>query len=280
MQRLAAAILVLGLGGRAGADEPAANAEAGRAAEAVGLARAEAERYRIVVEGRADAAIALEKEALLQWSNPVAGSIHGSVFVWTDRGTPVAVGSIYKWFSPKTHTGVELHAISPRRLSADREGRRLWSPSRPGVEFRAIPGAQAPAESPAGRLRQMRAMAKEFAGGETTREGVARELRLLTQPIYRYESTDPDVVDGGLFAFVEGTDPEIVLAMEARRTAKGVEWQFAAARMNSVALRLKQRDREVWSVPEIPWSQARDHAEPYSLFIFHPDPGMGAGDDA
>ena len=36
--------------------------------------------------------------------------------------------------------------------------------------------------------------------------------RLLPQPLYRYESTDPDVVDGALFAFVTsaGTDPEVL----------------------------------------------------------------------
>jgi hypothetical protein len=45
------------------------------------------------------------------------------------------------------------------------------------------------------------------------------ELRLLPHPLYRYESTDPDVVDGALFAFVTsaGTDPEALLAIEARK---------------------------------------------------------------
>ena len=64
---------------------------------------------------------------------------------------------------------------------------------------------------------------------------------MLTQPIYRYVSTDPDVLDGGLFAFVQGTDPDIILMIEALRTPKAAEWQFASARMNSLDLRLSSR---------------------------------------
>ena len=67
-------------------------ADADRAAAAVVLARAEASLYQINLEEPARGAVALHPDALLQWSNPVAGSIHGSVFVWTDRGCPVAVG--------------------------------------------------------------------------------------------------------------------------------------------------------------------------------------------
>jgi hypothetical protein len=48
--------------------------------------------------------------------------------------------------------------------------------------------------------------------------------------------------------------------------------------MNSITLTLSHKGAEAWSAPVIPWSQARDHREPYSLFIFDPDPGMGAGD--
>ena len=250
-------------------------AEAARAVEAVEMASKEAARYAIRRDG---IAFALHPEAILQWSNPVAGSIHGAVFIWTDRGRPVVVGSIYRWFSPNHHMGVELHSLDSGRLSADRSGRAIWSAQRPGVVPKPIAGAPPPASTAAGRLRQMRAMAKEFEASETSRAGVARTLRLLTQPLYRDQSTDPEVIDGGLFAFVEGTDPEIILRIEARKSPEGRRWEFAAARMNSVAMTMTRRGSEAWSVPTIPWDQARDHREPYSLFIFDPDPGMGAAD--
>jgi hypothetical protein len=284
MRRSTLASLALGLGllayrpGAARPDGPPVDAspEAARAASAVGLAKAEAGLYRIELEGGPKRPVELQPDSLLQWSNPVAGSIHGSVFVWTDRGCPAAVGSIYKWFSPNTHLGVELHALTPGLVGADRLGRRVWTPARSDVDRKPIPGAPEPADTPAARLRQLRALAKEFSATETTRTEITRELRLLTQPIYRYRSADPEVSDGGLFAMVHATDPEILLMIEARRTPGGARWEFAAARFNSIALRLSHQGKEVWSAPMLPWGGARDHGQPYTLFIYGTDPGIPA----
>ncbi len=249
-------------------------AEAERSASAVELARNEASLYRIELEGATKGLAKFQPDALLQWSNPVVGSIHGSVFVWTDRGCPVAIASIYKWFAPNTHLGVELHSLTPSIASLERKGRPVWFPGKTDVERKPITGASTPADTPAGRLRQLRTLAKEFTGSETTRTGEVRELRLLTQPLYRYESTDPDVIDGALFGFVYATDPEIILAVEARKGPKGTEWQYAAARMNSLTLRLDRKGAEAWSAAVISWGQARNHRQPYTLFMYGSDPGM------
>jgi hypothetical protein len=51
----------------------------------------------------------------------------------------------------------------------------------------------------------------------------------LAQPLFRYESIDPDLVDGALFAFVTSTDPEALLVIEARKPAPADDpvWEFA-----------------------------------------------------
>jgi len=41
---------------------------------------------------------------------------------------------------------------------------------------------------------------------------------------------------------------------------------FAGAQMQNVMVRLKFDDREVWSVPQLEWSVAFDHTQPYRLF--------------
>jgi hypothetical protein len=256
--------------------------EAARAAEAAELARKAAEEFTITI-GQPDRTITLQLEPkpLLQWSNPVAGSIHGSVFVWTARGRPEAISSIYKWYSPNHHLALEFHSLSSQPLTGTRVGRPTWIPARAGVELKPIPGAPEPAAMPAQRLRQLRALAKEFSASETTRTDVTRELRLLTQPIYRYASTDPDLLDGGLFTFVEGTDPEIILLIEARRGPKGFAWHYGLVRMNSLTLRVSHNGREVWNLPTIPWEQVHNPREPYSLFAFQPGEGVnppGPGD--
>jgi hypothetical protein len=255
----------------------AAASESERAAAAAKIARAAAEGYAFsrAASDKRGGRLTLEPKVLLQWSNPVVGSIHGSVFIWTAKGRPEVVASIYKWYGPKNfHLGVEFHSLAAGPVVAEREGGVVWSPTEPGLAYAPLPGAPAPAESPAQRLRQLRALAKEFTASEVDREGVTRELRLLTQPIHRYESTDPAVLDGGLFAFVEGTDPEIFLLLEARRRDDGrYGWDYALARMNSVALRVAHRGREVWSRSELPWDVVFGHRLPYTVFMF--DAGQG-----
>jgi hypothetical protein len=100
---------------------------------------------------------------------------------------------------------------------------------------------------------------------------LARAARV---PLYRYQSTDSAVLDGALFTFAEGTDTEVIMLIEARQGDRGFVWNYALARMNSVALRVLHRRREVWSVPTISWEQAFDPHEPYTLFTFRPGQGV------
>jgi hypothetical protein len=248
-------------------DEPPKDEKA-RAEAFLAFAKREAASYTIRLEG-SDRPLTFRPEPVLKWSNPVMGAVYGDVFIWTADGRPEAVASIYRFYSGVPHRDNEFHSLAVGKLSAERDGATVWTPSRAGLEFKPIPGAPAPADSAAVRLRQMRALAQEFTGRQTNRAGVERDMRLLAQPIYRYEDTKGDLVDGGLFAFVQGTDPEVFLLIEARRPRGGApEWQFGATRMHGIDLRLAHRGRAIWGVPEIPPSQVFDPREPYSIFTF------------
>jgi hypothetical protein len=259
---------------------PDGKTEAARASEAAVDTRRAAESYAITAaapEGKG--VLRLEPGPLLQWSNPVLGSFHGSVFVWTAKGRPAVIASIYKKYVPPPHLGVDFHTMSAGPVTAERDGHPEWFPDR-GLEPEPVPGAPAPASSPAGRSRQVRDLARQFTATKTDRKEITRSLRLLTQPVYRYGTPDSDVLDGALFAFVEGTDPEVFLLIEARRGAEGLAWYYAMARMNSIALRVAHAGREVWAVPTIPWQQAFNPREPYTLLIFRPGSGVNPPEDS
>lgn len=264
------------------AQAPDENTEAERAKESVVATRKAAEAFRVTVgeAGSGSGPLKLEPKSVLQWSNPVSGSFHGSVFVWTEKGRPGVVASIYKKYLPLPHhLGVEFHSLVEGSAKAERDGQAEWSPTKGGVEFKAITDAEAPGKTPAQRLRQLRALAGDFSATKTTREAVTRPLRLLTQPIYRYESTDPAVIDGALFAFVEGNDPEVFLLIEARSGAKGPTWHYALARMNSIEFHASRKGQEVWSKEILPWPVARSASEPYTLLIFPPGEGVNPAEE-
>lgn len=247
------------------AEEPAD--EAARAAELVAFANQEARTYTFRREG-SDETFALHPEPILKWSNPIAGALYGNVYLWTARGRPEVVASIHKWYSPARVRENEFQSLSLGTFVAERDGMAVWTSGRPGVVLRPFPDAPAPAGTPAQRLRQMRDLSKEFTARQTNRNGIDRDLRLLTQPLYRYEKTEGGLIDGALFVFTLGTDPQAFLLIEARSVDGGAQWQYALARMNSVHLRATYRGREVWDLPTLPWDEVYDHRGPYTNFKF------------
>jgi hypothetical protein len=122
-------------------------------------------------------------------------------------------------------------------------------------------------------------LANQFTATTTTEEGVTHDLRLLTKPIYRDSSADAGALsDGALFVFVLGTDPEVVLRIEARPDKRGeAQWHYALARMSYRALSAAHHGRAVWSAPPIALgrgSKLYDRREPFTEFTFPPGQGV------
>jgi hypothetical protein len=244
-----------------------------RVKQALELSFRGAQSYEFSPQNASAAAFKFRPEPVLRWSNPERGEIYGTVFLWTDRGRPEVVGSLFKWYTPFQHASHEFESLSLRAVSARREGVQVWQTAAPGIELKLVPDAPMPADSPVRRLSQMRQLAQQFAARSTDRERMDLQLRLLTQPIYRYERpTEADAAptewsDGALFVFVQGTDPEVFLMLEAREHQGAPAWHFALARMNSIAFRVTYQDREVWSVDVLPWSDVSSHRGPYTSFM-------------
>ncbi|MDB5306175.1 MAG: hypothetical protein JWO38_377, partial [Gemmataceae bacterium] len=57
------------------------------------------------------------------------------------------------------------------------------------------------------------------------------------------------VVDGAVFALVSeaGTDPEVLLVIEAREEAGKLQWEYACGRFSDWELHVQRKDKEVWS---------------------------------
>lgn len=251
-------VLILLAGVARAADD--AEVEKARAAESLARANKRAEAFAFHREG--GAAFKLKPKSLLNWTDPV----YGHVYVWTDKGRPEVIGSLLKRYQPFTPITDEFHSLSTGPIACEKDGAIIWTTAKPGVEFKPIPGAPEPAATPLGRLRQIRELAKDFSGRENDREKEDRDMRLLTQPILRYEGTEFEPVDGALFVFAHGTDPDAILVIEARKLDGVLKWQYALVRMTTSALRVNHRSVEVWNVPMIDYGQVHSHKEPYTSF--------------
>jgi hypothetical protein len=119
----------------------------------------------------------------------------------------------------------------------------------------------------------MSELARRFTVERNHPEQMTGEMRLLPQPIYRYACPPARIVEGGLFVFVEATDPEAYLLLEA---TEGVDphWQFALARMNIVEFRGRYQGEEVWHVDAVDWDTVFDRQEPYAIVRESPQRGL------
>lgn len=117
------------------------------------------------------------------WSNPVSGSLYGSVYIWVSGdGHPIAVASVIKWYSPRDRLEAELHSLIDAPIVGFLEGEQVWNSTRSGVEFHTIPNVNVSKDSVTLRLQQMTAgpdgsMTLSAADGTSTRS-IATNLSL------------------------------------------------------------------------------------------------------
>lgn len=204
----------------------------------------------------------LRPDPVFRLDNPVGGVKDGVVYLWADAETGRPEVSLQVF---RTRTGYWMHewtSLATGPLVAEAGGDARWHPSKPGVAFRPVPDAPAPAATPEARLRQMRAMAEGFSARDFSQNKEWNDLRLLPRPWHRYGKAGSGVEDGALFALVLGTDPEVFLLIEARPgPGGGPRWHYALAPMSSFELKVAHKGAEVWALPWRP--RAKDPADTF-----------------
>lgn len=198
------------------------------------------------------AAEPMQARVVMRWANNSRGSQDGMTVLYLAAGRPEAVCCVYPWQKSLTHW---FGSLSRGTFVGKRDGTVAWSPAKPGLEFRPIPEADIPAATPSARLRQMKQLASQFTStmlGWNADRSDRESLRLLPQPLYRYDSKRPDVLDGAVFAFVQGTDPESLLLIEAFNADGANQWQYAFAPRTSGELEGRHQDIVVWHADRFP----------------------------
>lgn len=194
--------------------------------------------------------VKLSLKPLLRWNNHVVREDDGILFLWTEqnKGRPVAAA---QFFLADRHWHHEFQSLSPGPFDADQsDGKWSWAPKQAGVRWQNADDGSPPADSAVQRLRQMKSLVGRFTAAVDQHDEFEspEQLRLLTTPLYRYAADEEDVVDGAMFAFVQGTNPEILVLVEAQPAAPSrTVWRYAFARMSCFALRVDRDGQTVWS---------------------------------
>jgi hypothetical protein len=253
------------------ADDPPGDA-AQAAVREQGLAnmKRSAARYTLSAADAPKRAFKFEEIPAMRFDNPISGTKDGAIFVWTNRGRPQALLKFFT-FNNKTYSHAWV-SLSEAALVAERDGKVVWSPLKPGIQMRELPDAPEPADTAAKRLRQMKNLSEKFSANYTATHLGARpfELRVLTRPLLVYETDDDDRTDGALFGYVQSTTPVGLLLLESRQTKAGRRWHYAYSTLVTGPVTARYKDQEVFSLERD--SASTDPKQPFVLFRSLPVP--------
>ena len=200
------------------------------------------------------------------WTNPVRPTKQdGAVFVWTWKGRAEVLGTFFSFPGRNDQRDVwhELQSLSLAVLDVNRPPPHEWTPEAPGIDLTAIERRASAGEAgPAAFAPDARADAR-LLGHDRRQAGETMGAALLPQPLYRYDSTDPDVIDGAVFSLVTsaGTDPEALVVLEARKpplNAKGgAAWHFGVARFTDLNIWIRHKGKVVYTGKYLPYGMNR-----------------------
>ena len=195
--------------------------------------------------GEEDSSLTRMPQPVLRYSNPIGerGSSDGAVMLWTVGERPV-VAACLSIRRPNSRIVAEFSSLSAQALICRRDSNVVWTPSAVEEYRSPVPDVDSPAMLPILRLGQMRDIAQDLV--VTTihpRTDSRTELRLLPKPLYRFSAVEEGVLDGALFAYVDGNAPQAIILVAAHADANGEHrWVSTFQRMSSLALDVRRDD--------------------------------------
>jgi len=203
---------------------------------------------------RGKSEVSLKTEPVLRYSDSTRKQRDSGLWIW-GTARPAAIMAIE--YYPKGPKGprwlFEIASLSANRIAADHGTELNWTAKQPGLNLRDLDGAPAPADKPVGRLAQVRQLQRRFAASEQTPVEGRIELRSVPAPIHRYTDESAGVIDGVIMSFANGTNPEVLLVLEASQAGKEPLWQFALVQMTGGVVAVELGGKEIWQ---------RDEADP------------------
>lgn len=257
---IAGLVTTAALSAPVGAQEPSANEY--RAAQLVRMQKV-AESFTVSLPTvEATRRGTLQTTPLLRYGDPTRRNDEATLWVWSERDRPVAFLAVE--YYPQAPRGprwlFEISSLSPEKITVQRGDEVRWTARQPGQLRQVLADAPAPAATPAARQIQLKQLRQRFTAHEKTPVEGRIELRPLSNPLYRYQDRTAGLFDGAVFAFANGTNPEVLLILEvARPSANGpAEWTYAFGQMTGGEVYGALDEREVWTQIEADPPAVRD----------------------
>jgi hypothetical protein len=184
----------------------------------------------------------LVEKPIFRYSDELRGIEDAAIWLWSAHGRPVAALKVerYREGRLKTPWLYCFASLSSELVRAEWVDAKPFQARQPGTVWRQLDDK--PGSTRAARLLQMREMARRFSA-ELLKDAEGKQrmqMRLLTQPLFRYEESE-EVLDGAVFGFTgTGTNPDALLLLDL--PSKG-SWRFGIVGMTAEGLRIRLQER-------------------------------------
>ncbi len=183
--------------------------------------------------------------------------LDATLWMWTDGGRPVAFQKIEAVDRGKPKWSFYSTSFSTQLIEMEWPGGRRFRSTEPGIVYRAVAGAPAVASTSTQRKRQMRELARQFSARIVLADDSSGEMRLLITPICEFSNAETKLCEGAVFGFgTNGTNPDLLLALESRPESGRLQWCFAPARITTNGILLNHQDQQVWETPHENYKEA------------------------
>ncbi len=210
--------------------------------------RQRVENTRVSLTKKTDPPLKVVPAPVFRYSDELRHIEDAGLWIWTDRGRPAAAMKVERYQAGRFPVPwlYCFTSLSPELVHAEWADAKPFQAKQPGVKWQPLDDE--PAMTRAARLVQMRDIARRFsvdlvqdvAGQNRT------QMRLLSQPLLRYDET-PDVLDGAVFGFTgTGTNPDVLLLLDL--PPKG-GWRFGIAGMTAEGVTAKLGETVVANLP-------------------------------
>ena len=100
---------------------------------------------------------------------------------------------------------------------------------------------------------------------------------MIEKPVHRYSDPETGLIDGAVFIFVHGNEPEIIVLVEANSSPAApssraadesgkLAWQYGLASIGSAKMHVAFDGKEIWSRPQA-YRRVGRSTEPYYLML-------------
>jgi hypothetical protein len=193
----------------------------------------------------------LMETPLFRYSDPRRSIIDAALWGFGPQGRPAALLKTESYeINGRRHWVYCLATLSDRLIEAKWDDGAVFAAQEPGLTLHALPNGPSPALSAPGRLLQLKRLTQRFSA--TIQNGVDNrdQMRLMPTPICRYADAESGLIDGAVFGYTMGTNPDVLLVIELHRAPPGgSEWRCGAAGMTSAGFVVRLDQNEIVSQP-------------------------------